>query len=142
MPFLVRSTNPARLAKLEAAFEHAGGRGVELADEIDALRDPMSLVVATLEEAREIALSSVLSGERAHGDPEWVGRYSELDANARELPESGGKVGPLPDGTVIEVTNVVWAWLVGVLEDRGVDLSDIEEDIEMIDLYNDDEREA
>lgn len=32
-----------RLARLEAAFEAAGGRGIELADEIDELREELGL---------------------------------------------------------------------------------------------------
>lgn len=59
--------------------------------------------VATLAEARDYALTIVLRAERDHDDGRWAGKYSELDEAARTLSESGGTVGPLPDGTVLEV---------------------------------------
>lgn len=60
--------------------------------------------VATLDEAREKAESAVWSapGYRSEGD-----FYLDV-ARCRELPESGGTVGPLPDGTVIEVEATTW----------------------------------
>jgi hypothetical protein len=59
--------------------------------------------VATLEEAREAAHVQVVARtlERlAWPDkPPWFGYVQDADA----LPESGGAVGPLPDGTTIHV---------------------------------------
>ena len=56
--------------------------------------------VATLDEAREDALDAVWTQEYSSRDPE-----PDLDA-ARALPEAGGTIGPLPDGTVIVVEHV------------------------------------
>jgi hypothetical protein len=56
--------------------------------------------VATLDEARETALRAV--GERRDM------YYCEMED---AVPESGGTVGPLPDGTVIEVEQRSRNWL-------------------------------
>lgn len=60
--------------------------------------------VATLEDARE-HLRCELPGAY-----EWItdGDYADMMADIVALPESGGTVGPLPDGTVIEVAQVSW----------------------------------
>jgi hypothetical protein len=50
--------------------------------------------VATLEEARNLANEQCVE----YGDP--------FERECILLPESGGTVGPLPDGTVIEVTRL------------------------------------
>jgi hypothetical protein len=55
--------------------------------------------VATLEEARRACLGA-LDAAHLHGSPVTVYR------DAVDLPESGGTVGPLPDGKVIEVLAV------------------------------------
>lgn len=55
--------------------------------------------VATLDEAREGALTEIELG--GHGVADF-----ELLKRADTLPESGGTVGPLPDGTLIEVERV------------------------------------
>jgi len=66
--------------------------------------------VATLEEAREAAAE--VAGT-AYSD-EWImahanrGTVAPLIDAAWDLPESGGTVGPLPDGTVIEVRRRSW----------------------------------
>jgi hypothetical protein len=58
------------------------------------------LVVETLEEAREVALEHVIaSREPGDVDDEW----QEAAILVQRLPASGGAVGPLPDGYVIEV---------------------------------------
>jgi hypothetical protein len=55
--------------------------------------------VATLEEARQSCVRALYAANAPQGDVSgprlWTAAY--------ELPESGGTVGPLPDGTVIEV---------------------------------------
>jgi hypothetical protein len=56
--------------------------------------------VATLEGARTSAEESV----KAHA----VGLIGQWRRQAESLPESGGTIGPLPDGTVIEVERVTW----------------------------------
>lgn len=96
-------------------------------------------VVATLGEARDRALSIVLNIEHAKQDPARVGTYSEADAVARSLPKEGGIIGPLPDGTVIEVTSVSWNWIIGVADDAGIDTDSIYADggdLAILNAYN------
>lgn len=78
-----------------------------------ALNSVTRIAAATLDEAREAALSAVLAAERSHPDPERVGTYSELDQAARDLPEQGGTVGPLPNRTLIEVTPATYETILG-----------------------------
>lgn len=63
--------------------------------------------VATLGEAREgaelIIMDRVYSARDALGHVLPALDFSESLLTARELPESGGSVGPLPDGTLIQV---------------------------------------
>ena len=59
-------------------------------------RDESRRAVATLDEAREIAEGYVT--EKADGE-----EYNRALDQVEDMPESGGTVGPLPDGTVIEV---------------------------------------
>lgn len=61
--------------------------------------DPVA--VATLEEAREEAKNHADNLPIEDKAGPW---YRAIDA----LPESGGSVGPLPDGTIIEVSRVAW----------------------------------
>lgn len=68
--------------------------------------------VATLGEARKRCHDAVLNSElpnHAAMDPAHDLFY---DA-ALALPEQGGPLGPLPDGTVIEVEEVEWTELIG-----------------------------
>lgn len=70
--------------------------------------------VASLKEARELVTHIVLGvnapgtglrsreASRLHPDARQV-VWFDLRAAANKIPESGGSVGPLPDGTVIEV---------------------------------------
>jgi hypothetical protein len=79
--------------------------------------------VATLEEARNAADEAVIAiFDTAVPHVRLpVARYCQADEWSRieygfrdavqALPESGGTVGPLPDGTVIQVERVAWAYL-------------------------------
>lgn len=51
--------------------------------------------VATLDEARRWVTRGVSESGRMAGSPDY--------AAAANLPESGGTIGPLPDGAIIEV---------------------------------------
>lgn len=67
--------------------------------------------VATLEETREVADDAVFAAfdrDRKRPGDELPPPYMALSIDARDLPESGGTVGPLPDGTVIEVERTGW----------------------------------
>ncbi len=64
--------------------------------------------VATLEEARSGARRIV--GEHTNHYVDAQGQMIAA-AQALGLPESGGIIGPLPDGTVIEVRHVDWPYL-------------------------------
>jgi hypothetical protein len=57
--------------------------------------------VATLEKARLVVREAVFTGSALTAPAIWN--------SIAVLPESGGTVGPLPDGTVIEVEAVSWA---------------------------------
>jgi len=57
-------------------------------------------VVETLEEARYEALAHIVNSHDA-GDTD--GDWEQCEVSAQQIPQSGGKVGPLPDGYVIEV---------------------------------------
>ena len=78
-----------------------------------------SHAVATLEEARDAAL-----------DIMWPYTYDkhacrfEITAEIGHLPESGGTIGPLPDGTVIEVERVSLATLHARIVNGGTPLSE------------------
>jgi hypothetical protein len=58
-------------------------------------------------------------GEYEDRGKELPAEYFELSTAARELPAEGGTVGPLPDGTVVEVAASEWAFLAG---EAGFDL--------------------
>lgn len=69
----------------------------------EAMENDDVTAVATLDEARA-HLRPILADAFPHGP---VGNRAAV----RDLPESGGTIGPLPDGTVIEVQQVTWARL-------------------------------
>ena len=85
--------------------------------------------VTTLDEARDCAAQAVESAPAAQAvgsatdDRLWSARDAALT-----LDESGGSIGPLPDGTVIEVTQVCWQWIIGMADDRGIDTDAVHED--------------
>lgn len=56
-------------------------------------------------------------------------------ADALTIPESGGTIGPLPDGTVIEVAPHNIVWFEAELEARGIRTAGMS-DAEVIDAYN------
>lgn len=58
--------------------------------------------VATLEEAKNVCIEIA-------ADAGAAGAYSATLAEIHNLSESGGTVGPLPDGTMIEVVPIEWA---------------------------------
>ena len=65
--------------------------------------------VATLEEARVTAHDVIMAGPTvkvADLPRDAVFGYAGAHTAIEEVPESGGSVGPLPDGTVIEVERV------------------------------------
>lgn len=67
--------------------------------------------VATLEEAQVVAAQGVRRVRDEDGTRDFWNAVYPLIGQAETLPESGGKVGPLPDGTVIEVVRVEWRTL-------------------------------
>lgn len=73
--------------------------------------------VATLNEARLAAEQAV----ETHRSPEHSSEsYGPLWRDAALMPESGGTVGPLPDGAVIEVRSVGWEEFGDYLLPRGM----------------------
>jgi hypothetical protein len=72
------------------------------------------IAVATLDEAREAAYSAVEDRE----PPIMV--CFRLAGECHDMSESGGTIGPLPDGTVIEVKPCTWSHLAKVVKwDNG-----------------------
>lgn len=73
--------------------------------------------VAALEEARAACYAVI---PRIWPDPEqFAPSYMEFVGAVEALPEVGGTVGPLPDGTVIEIEQWRWADLRRVVDDDG-----------------------
>lgn len=69
--------------------------------------------VATLDEARERCFRAW--GPFDHPDGRDVNQRVPYLDSVRALPDSGGTIGPLPDGTVIEVERVTYDDLGGAL---------------------------
>jgi hypothetical protein len=63
--------------------------------------------VATLEEARTATCGIVVDSAFKRGSTEG---YPPSERIADPITESGGSVGPLPDGTVIEVEHIATVW--------------------------------
>jgi hypothetical protein len=61
--------------------------------------------VATLADARAAANDAIYRGE---GESDHAHHWQPFYVDADALPEHGGRVGPLPDGTVIEVEPLDW----------------------------------
>jgi hypothetical protein len=80
MPYIIETKTPARDRILGKQWHHVD-----------------YTAVATLDEARSHAGALC---------DHWNADYQPFEREARRLPESGGTIGPLPDGTVIEVRQV------------------------------------
>jgi hypothetical protein len=98
-PYIVTTRQPAKVDHDEerAEREHVSRRAV-----------------ATLEEARDFIYS--LCAETDVDDERIA---DDID----RLPESGGSVGPLPDGAVIEVEQTTWrdlGWVGATMPDSGI----------------------
>lgn len=89
--------------------------------------------VETIEEAREHIVEGVGIPE-----PETWAELNATHASIAELPESGGTVGPLSDGTIIEVRPVTYAELRGDAGLTGVELYGLRDERrdQIIDAYN------
>ncbi len=71
-----------------------------------ALKTPTgSVAVATLDEAREAAAATV-NAAWTDRDDAGIRPHYRMRNRALNLPGEGGTVGPLPDGTVIEVRKI------------------------------------
>lgn len=64
--------------------------------------------VETIDEAREVAQDAVRMSSQDAPDGEGYGSSFE---QAYTLPETGGVIGPMPDGYVIDVQRVEWSAL-------------------------------
>lgn len=74
--------------------------------------------VADLDEARAVARTDA-------GDCGATGPDDQVNVAILDLSESGGTVGPLPDGYVIEVLSVCWNWVIGQADDAGIDTDEV-----------------
>jgi hypothetical protein len=96
----------------------------------DERGDPVA--VATIEEARETAREELVSMERT--TLAEAARATELGEDIRTLPESGGVIGPLPDGYVVDVQRVTWDELARVAKRWPRALA--EDPARILDAYN------
>jgi hypothetical protein len=87
MPYIITTMRPANEAERREGYALAQ-------------TSKYGRAVATLKEARQDARNII---EDHAQQPGWTAEYIEARETARALPESGGTIGPLPDGTVIEV---------------------------------------
>lgn len=116
MPYIITAVTPS---------------GWRTPDTFDGVTRTTRRAVATLDEARAIVAQAY---EDAHGH-----RHPADLAYAYERIGSGGTIGPLPDGTVIEVKRVCWNWIIAVADDLGIDTDAIYADggdPAIIDAYN------
>lgn len=99
--------------------------------------------VATLDEAHEVA-SNIACG---HGMPKGFGgfardvdermaQYLPIRYAAGHVPESGGTVGPLPDGTVIDVTPIGLQRMVDELRHAMQPIPEIQTTDRVVASYN------
>lgn len=96
--------------------------------------------VATLDEAREAARLAVHAAHAAYGQS-WNNRWEGWAVTEWYIGhDAGGTVGPLPDGTVIDVARVGWRSLVDAIPTLGtyrVPRSPDADDVAaMLDVYN------
>ena len=93
--------------------------------------------VATLDDARDAVASYV--GDYDAGSFNAHCRADDIESQVAAVAGSGGTIGPLPDGTVIEVQRVCWGWIIGCAEDLGIDTDAVyadHGDIGIMDAYN------
>lgn len=116
MPYLIRTINPKG-----ATEQDSDGRSFYV---------PVSSrrAVATLEEARQHCFA-------VPPDESYYGEFDDFYEAVAALPESGGTVGPLPDGTVIEVGRCSWMYL-KIHTDLPGDPHGTLSEREIIDAYN------
>lgn len=93
MPYLVTTLKPHFSAT--GNYTDASGRAYDLEPDYQ-------FAAATLKERQQLAFDALDTIVPALPRAEWERWVAEINA----LPESGGRVGPLPDGTVIEVDQV------------------------------------
>jgi len=74
--------------------------------------------VTTLEKA-QLAAWGIVQGRTWDSD---VSAYQAASDKARTLPKDGGTIGPLPDGTVIEVVLTTDAALLATISTEGIDV--------------------
>lgn len=108
-----RQQQHARLTKLEAAFDQAGGRGVELADEIDTLRVELGytprVTAALVQEGQNDAEDS----KDSNGEEAIKAKYR---AAARRIHHQGGEL-EIDDNAVVSLGSdpgayvAAWVWV-------------------------------
>lgn len=119
MPYIITTKKPAPGAdpQGDSLAARSARQGMAQAGESYHPEPRVSrLAVATLDEARRAAHQEVVT--RAHQlDDSKSAADGSMPRQAMQLPESGGTVGPLLDGTVIEV-EAKTAYEMWVLADR------------------------
>jgi hypothetical protein len=122
MPYIVTTKRPAELP-------HGGHP-----DDYGYPQHVSRRAVATLE--TDELFRVLFDGNRSQNNARVV-------AQIRSLPESGGTVGPLPDGTVIKVERATWQYLVdrlypefGPSDVRNAEQGDETAQAHILDAYN------
>jgi hypothetical protein len=103
MPYIITTTQPCVCTEADDPNDHRkdcphwyGHDGVS------------RRAVATLDEAREAAFEAMATVPRY-----WLNDAVQVGDAIRAVLDQGGTVGPLPDGTVIEVERVDWGVIAG-----------------------------
>jgi hypothetical protein len=112
MPYIVMTKRPDQAAHEDRFYE-----------DNDDLVITSRRAVATLDETQQEVADLVGRLSHAHyAGGDWTGRKRTVDRlldAAFYLPEQGGTVGPLPDGTVIEVERVDDSYFDGFRPEMG-----------------------
>lgn len=126
MPYVITASRPISdedhkpcegTGQLTEVWPQADGSG-DIGDRCHCVTDELvsRRAVATLDEAMTAACDVI-------GMEPWnVKQLAPFENQVWDLPESGGTVGPLPDGTVIEVEAVTWsvlAYAAGITSSAG-----------------------
>lgn len=92
-----------------------------------------SHAVGTIEEARDYVLEDIGISE-----PDTWAEHDAIQASIDNLPESGGTIGPLPDGTTIEVSLATYDDLRASANLVGIELYGLRDERrdQILDAYN------
>ncbi len=127
MPYIITTTTPEHHETLTVQ-----GRNAEAQVGATIFETVTRHAVATLDEAQEAAANELYD----HAiNPGRTSQQAFYDGVA-DLPEAGGTVGPLPDGTVIEVERVGWSRMIEEIQKTDPAFMGHHDERVFIDAYN------